>query len=472
MKEVFYDKYRICSFSAVLFFLTSIIINILPINIGRLILEFIFPLYFFILTIIYSYKNKINWDIPIILMIIYMIIGYICLFNYMSGANIVNALMFGLLANMILRIFYRKEYAAIRKEKKVLRKNNKVVVESYTTFQKVISFLTPTIFIIILEVYYKMCTFGTPNLKIEFLAIIMLLIIIYSIYFLILSLSRTTFKANLIFGTLFLILFIVNQMRIFYTSDTLLLTDFLFLQTTGELANFVDVTFVNAINYILSPTIIVVAIFSWILIISYKNNIHFKNIKVTMPMFIVSLIMITILFLPLKTIDKIILDKVFDYNKVSDYTISVSNTRYYYKYGVISGMYGKFLESRRYEPDNYDEEGLKYIINSAKKETGTWGKPNVIVIFSESFWETSNLDGIKFDKDVTPNFHNLAKEGKIIEMISPSYGGVSANVEFEILTGGSLNYFSKGYIPYMQLYTKKYSQNNPSVIKELNKMDI
>ena len=77
-----------------------------------------------------------------------------------------------------------------------------------------------------------------------------------------------------IFGLLFLILFIVNQMRIFYTSDTLLLTDFLFLQTTGELANFVDVTFVNAINYILSPTIIVVAIFSWLLIISYKNNMY------------------------------------------------------------------------------------------------------------------------------------------------------------------------------------------------------
>ena len=51
-------------------------------------------------------------------------------------------------------------------------------------------------------------------------------------------------------------------------------------------------------------------------------------------------------------------------------------------------------------------------------------------------------------------------------MISPSYGGMSSNVEFEILTGGSLDFFSKGYTPYMQLFDKK-SANNPTIIKEL-----
>ena len=129
-------------------------------------------------------------------------------------------------------------------------------------------------------------------------------------------------------------------------------------------------------------------------------------------------------------------------------------------------MYGKFLESRRYEPENYDEEGLKYIINNAKRITPTWKKPNVIVIFSESFWDISALENIKFDKDIIENFHKLQNEGKVIDMISPAYGGVSANVEFEILTGGSLNYFSKGYIPYMQLYDNNLKEGIPSIITE------
>ena len=37
-------------------------------------------------------------------------------------------------------------------------------------------------------------------------------------------------------------------------------------------------------------------------------------------------------------------------------------------------------------------------------------------------------------------------------MISPSYGGVSANVEFEFLTGYSLDFFGKGYTTFMSLY--------------------
>lgn len=457
MKEILESKYKLFFFSLMLFFFTAIIINLLPNNIEQLLLSIIFPIYFFTLTICYSKYNSISWDIPIVLMIIYMVVAYFSLFNSMSGLLILESLMSGFLANIILKI--------INKEKN--NKNKEQKIESISkNMQYFINLFMPVIFIIILEIYYKMCTFGTPNLKISFYAIIMLLIIVYAFYFLFLSLLRNTFRANLVFSIIFLILFIVNQMRIFYTSDTLLLTDFLFLQTTGELANFVDVTFVNAIRYILSPTIIVIVIFVYLLIISKKQNIELKSRKLNITMFIISITTIAFLFFPFKQLDKFILNKVYDYNKVSDYTISVSNTRYYYKYGVVGGMYGKFLESRRYEPNNYDEEGLKYIINNAQKKEGTWGNPNVIVIFSESFWDLSALEKIKFDKDIISNFHNLQKEGKLIEMISPSYGGISANVEFEILTGGSLNYFSKGYIPYMQLYNNKLSQNTPSIIKE------
>lgn len=44
---------------------------------------------------------------------------------------------------------------------------------------------------------------------------------------------------------------------------------------------------------------------------------------------------------------------------------------------------------------------------------------------------------------------------------------MSENVAFELLTGGSMNYFTKGYIPIISLYQRKNSLNIPSIIKEL-----
>ena len=53
-------------------------------------------------------------------------------------------------------------------------------------------------------------------------------------------------------------------------------------------------------------------------------------------------------------------------------------------------------------------------------------------------------------------------------MISPSYGGLSSNVEYELLTGGNLSYFSNGYIPFNSLYKNKKSQTYPSIIRDLD----
>lgn len=454
MKEVFDSKKKIILFSLELFLLTAIIINIFPNNLQTLLVKLLYPLYFFILTFGYSYRHNLNWDITIILMMLYMIVGYFCLFDNISGIMILESLITGFLANIFLIIFKKKNKHDIKYEKYSQK------------IKYIINFSIPLILILILEIYFKICTFEMPDIRIEINAFIIMVVIIYAIFLFLLSILRDGFRTNLIFSIIFLILFVANQMRIFYTSDTLLLTDFLFLQTTGEIVNFVDVTLINAIKYILTPTIIVIILFTYLLIINYRYNIKIKKIKIVIPTFFCSLFIILVLFIPLKNIDKFILNKIYDNKKVTDYTISVSNTRYYYKYGVISGMYGKFLESRRYEPENYDEEGLKYIINNAKRITPTWKKPNVIVIFSESFWDISALENIKFDKDIIENFHKLQNEGKVIDMISPAYGGVSANVEFEILTGGSLNYFSKGYIPYMQLYDNNLKEGIPSIITE------
>lgn len=73
-------------------------------------------------------------------------------------------------------------------------------------------------------------------------------------------------------------------------------------------------------------------------------------------------------------------------------------------------------------------------------------KPDVIVIMSESFWDPTRLPGVAFDEDPIVNVRNN-QSGHVF---SPEFGGMTANVEFEALTGFSNAFLPYGSIPYQQ----------------------
>ena len=71
-------------------------------------------------------------------------------------------------------------------------------------------------------------------------------------------------------------------------------------------------------------------------------------------------------------------------------------------------------------------------------------KPDVIVILGETFWNPENMDGVSFNRELTENL----KQYQSGTMISPAFGGGTANVEFEVLTGFSNFFFNTSIIPY------------------------
>lgn len=458
MKEIFENKTKLYLFTLVLFLFSSIIIKIIPNNVGNIVTYFIFPIYFFVLTILYLKKNKINWDMPIIFTLLYLLVGYICIEKLMSPLKVIIAYLASIIPLLSIKIFYKIKNKKLEVEK---------IEEKDEEEKKIISFFLPLISIIVLEFYYTICTFDIARISLRIFPAIISIILIYCIYFILLAIFRRTDRAIIFFGIFFLIIYIINEGRIYYTSDTLLITDVLFLQNAGEVAGFAGVTFINCIKFIFFATILAIVILTYLFKIAKRNNIKVKNIKNSLIRCAISIIVLVLLFMPKGNVDKFIVNNIYNINDGKDNAITASNTRYFYKYGVLSGLYGKLIESRRFVPDDYDENELKGILENAPKNNGTWKQPNVIVIFSESFWDVSKLEKIKFDKDVTPNYHMLKEKEIAIEMISPAYGGISSNVEFEILTGGSLNFFSKGYTPYMQLFHKGISDNNPNFIKEL-----
>lgn len=73
-------------------------------------------------------------------------------------------------------------------------------------------------------------------------------------------------------------------------------------------------------------------------------------------------------------------------------------------------------------------------------------KPDVIVVMSESFWDPTLLPGTTFSPDPMPTVRGL-RSGSVF---SPEFGGMTANVEFEALTGFSNAFLPYGSIPYQQ----------------------
>ena len=71
-------------------------------------------------------------------------------------------------------------------------------------------------------------------------------------------------------------------------------------------------------------------------------------------------------------------------------------------------------------------------------------KPDVIMVMSESFWDPTLLPNTKLTPDPIPT----VRKTRSGSMFSPEFGGMTANVEFEALTGFSnafLNQFQSSY---------------------------
>ncbi|WP_368734113.1 sulfatase-like hydrolase/transferase, partial [Bacillus subtilis] len=68
-------------------------------------------------------------------------------------------------------------------------------------------------------------------------------------------------------------------------------------------------------------------------------------------------------------------------------------------------------------------------------------QPNIIFFMNETFWDPTNLD-VKFSEDPMKNTRRLMEEYPSGQILSPSFGGETANVEFEALTSYSMSYIN------------------------------
>jgi phosphoglycerol transferase MdoB-like AlkP superfamily enzyme len=98
-------------------------------------------------------------------------------------------------------------------------------------------------------------------------------------------------------------------------------------------------------------------------------------------------------------------------------------------------------------PDGYSQPAITDIPSDRVPASFYSGRQaDVIFVMSESLWDPTRLTSVRYSEDPMPTIRSAASGN----MFSPEFGGMTANVEFEALTGFSNAFLPYGSIPYQQ----------------------
>lgn len=119
------------------------------------------------------------------------------------------------------------------------------------------------------------------------------------------------------------------------------------------------------------------------------------------------------------------------------------------------------------KPSNYNKKTMqqlakryKNVATKINKERATaLTDSTVIMILSETFSDPTRVPGVAYSIDPIPNIRALKQDTTSGLMLSPGYGGGTANIEYQALTGLNLANFNDTLaVPYQQLVP---NQKNP-----------
>ena len=143
----------------------------------------------------------------------------------------------------------------------------------------------------------------------------------------------------------------------------------------------------------------------------------------------------------------------------------------YKNYGFAYCLSNSFIDSGIDKPDNYNEDTIKEINETAsaalESDNTKERHPNIIFLQMESFFDPNNIKDFYYSRNPIPNFTKMKEEGMngFLNVATVSAG--TANTEFEILTGMSLQYFGAGEYPYKTVLLEKNCESLANNLRQL-----
>ncbi|MEO9324137.1 LTA synthase family protein [Nocardioides sp. C4-1] len=134
--------------------------------------------------------------------------------------------------------------------------------------------------------------------------------------------------------------------------------------------------------------------------------------------------------------------------------------------GFVGGFLYNMPTVAMETPEGYDQATMdaltaRYERLAAKvnrTRTGSLDDTNVVVVLSESFSDPTRLQGFQLQQDPIPQTRATMQAGTSGTMLAQLYGGGTANMEFEALTGQSIGLFSPQMSSPYQMLVPEYDQ--------------
>ncbi|EMF0067007.1 LTA synthase family protein [Enterococcus hirae] len=272
---------------------------------------------------------------------------------------------------------------------------------------------------------------------------------------------------SFLFGTFFYLVGIgilgyANYLKMTYRQEPIYPDDLKMIKEFGLLK---DMTGTISFYLLAGMILLVVAGGCWAIYQSFKKDKKFQAIRViTLFTTIFALIYISHFNNPNNLLRKA-------YNKTALW-IPYSQKMNYYNTGFIGGFLYNLKIDPMEKPKGYSEEKIKEITShyqklaDEKNKTASEEQPNIIYVMSESFSDPSRLNEVEITGDPLADYYAVADQTYSGQMLSQNYGGGTANIEFEALTGFSMGLFNAQLTtPYTMLVPKM--NQLPSIVSTL-----
>ena len=137
------------------------------------------------------------------------------------------------------------------------------------------------------------------------------------------------------------------------------------------------------------------------------------------------------------------------------------------EFGFVYSFVSSVLNKGIQKPDVYTKKSIESIVKTLTKDSHNAIKANIIFVQLESFFDVTRLSGVSYSANPIPNFTALKQKYSSGLLFVPTLGGGTANTEFEVITGMSLDYFGTGEYPYKSVLLEQTAESMAYNLKKL-----
>lgn len=140
----------------------------------------------------------------------------------------------------------------------------------------------------------------------------------------------------------------------------------------------------------------------------------------------------------------------------------------YSRYGFVYCFMTGAIDTGIDKPEFYSKAAVNWLVGNLDEEEDAGSfRPNIIMVQLESFFDVKYLDDVQYEGNPIPNFTRLKENYSTGFLRVPSVGAGTANTEFEVLSGMSLDFFGMGEYPYKTILRERACETVVRDLKEL-----